>query len=63
MPTTEQVPFRMIECPECRHLICWVNPRLPTYCPECGKHIYMKVRESVRVFDRHATLKYTVLMP
>jgi ribosomal protein S27E len=42
--TNEQVPFRLIACPECNHQMCWVNPRLPSHCPECGKHIYLKLR-------------------
>jgi hypothetical protein len=31
-------------CPECGHNICWVNPRIPNYCPECGKHIFLKLK-------------------
>lgn len=42
--TNEQVPFRFIACPECNHQVCWVNPRLPSYCPECGKHILAKLK-------------------
>jgi hypothetical protein len=42
--TNEQVPFKLIECPECKHQICWINPRLPTYCPECASLIHMKLR-------------------
>lgn len=42
--TNEKVPFRFIACPECNHQVCWVNPRLPSYCPECGKHILQKLR-------------------
>jgi ribosomal protein S27E len=34
----------LIACPECNHQMCWVNPRLPSHCPECGKHIYLKLR-------------------
>ena len=36
--------FRYIECPECSVRLCWVNPRLPNYCPECGKHIFLKLK-------------------
>jgi ribosomal protein S27E len=42
--TNEMVPFRLIVCPECDHQVCWVNPRLPSYCPECGRHIFAKLR-------------------
>jgi hypothetical protein len=39
-PTNEKVPFRLIHMPCCHVLICWVNPRRPNYCPECGKFIF-----------------------
>ena len=26
--------------PCCHILICWVNPRRPMYCPECGKRVF-----------------------
>jgi ribosomal protein S27E len=44
MNHNEKVPFRLIECPECHITLCWVNPRLPNYCPECGKHIFLKLK-------------------
>jgi hypothetical protein len=25
-------------------MLCYVNPRLPNYCSECGKHIYAKLK-------------------
>jgi hypothetical protein len=40
----EKVPFRLIETPCCHTLLCWVNPRLPTYCPECGEQILLKLK-------------------
>lgn len=57
--TYESIHFRLIVCPECHHNLCWVNPRLPSYCPECGKHIYLKVRESVMCDDPRASLRYS----
>jgi len=54
----ERVHFRFIVCTECQHQICWVNPRLPSFCPECGRHIYPAVRSSVLISDMNATLKY-----
>jgi hypothetical protein len=39
-PSNEKVPFRLIQMPCCHILICWVNPRRPNYCPECGKFIF-----------------------
>jgi hypothetical protein len=45
MPTENQfVPFRLIQTPCCSTLLCWVNPRLPNYCPECGQHIFLKLK-------------------
>ncbi len=40
----ERVQFRLIKCPHCEHLLCWVNPRLPNYCPECGERIYRQLK-------------------
>lgn len=45
----EQVIFRYIVMPCCHHQVCWVNPRLPNYCPECGENIMARVREAVYV--------------
>lgn len=42
LPTNELVPFRLIQMPCCHTLLCWVNPRRPSYCPECGKHVFHK---------------------
>lgn len=58
MASNERIHFRLIICPECSHNLCWVNPRLPNYCPECGKHIVVKVREFVMCDDPKASLRY-----
>lgn len=34
------VQFRLLRMPCCGILICWVNPRRPMYCPECGKNVF-----------------------
>lgn len=39
-PSNQKVPFRLLHMPCCNILICWVNPRRPNYCPECGKFIF-----------------------
>jgi hypothetical protein len=36
--------FRYIQTPCCGQLLCWVNPRLPNYCPECGEHIFAQLK-------------------
>ena len=36
--------FRLIEMPCCGHMLCWLNPRLPNYCPECGHFVFPDLR-------------------
>lgn len=57
MRTTERVVFRLIQMPCCGHLLCWVNPRYPTYCPQCGKFVYDRVKGCVLSSDGNAMLK------
>lgn len=40
----EKVSFRLIQMPCCGFLFCNVNPRLPTYCPECGTFVLRMIR-------------------
>lgn len=53
----ERVVFRLIEMPCCKLQFCWVNPRFPNYCPECGKFVYPQVQKGVLVKDEDAFLK------
>lgn len=55
--STEFVEFRLIHMECCGVLLCWVNPRHPTHCPECGKHVYPQVRGWVTFKDTNAKLK------
>jgi hypothetical protein len=57
---TQWVPFRLLRMGCCEHLLCWVNPRLPNYCPECGKHCYPTVRSWVVTTYADARLTYIV---
>lgn len=57
MRSTERVMFRLMETPCCHTLLCWVNPRFPNYCPECGKHVYPEIKGCVSVSDKDAILK------
>ncbi len=41
---TERVMFRLFSMPCCRHQLCWINPRLPTFCSECGSKVLMQLR-------------------
>lgn len=58
----ERVQFRLFHMPCCHTLICWVNPRLPNYCPECGERVYQRLKpqtpDMVLVSDSDAWLKY-----
>jgi hypothetical protein len=49
--------FRLIQTPCCEQLLCWVNPRLPNHCPECGKFIYadLKHHKPERILETHET--------
>lgn len=57
--TNEKVQFRLIETPCCRTLICWVNPRMPNYCPECGKYVFPHMKEHEKPSYKEAWLKIT----
>ena len=39
-PSNSPVQFRLLQMPCCSILICWVNPRRPMYCPECGSKVF-----------------------
>lgn len=52
----QRVPFRLIKMPCCGHQCCWVNPRLPNYCPECGKVVLPRLAEAILFTDFDAEL-------
>jgi hypothetical protein len=56
----ERVTFRLIQMPCCKALTCWINPRYPNYCPECGKFVYNRIRESVLDSDENARLTHMI---
>lgn len=63
MQSTERIHFRFIQMPCCGQLLCWVNPRLPNYCPECGKQVYAQIRfpqgdPAILLSDENAVLKH-----
>jgi hypothetical protein len=35
--------------PCCGHNVCWVNPRLPSFCPDCGKNVIHALGASITV--------------
>ena len=56
----ERVLFRIFIMPCCGQMLCWVNPRLPSHCPECGELVYMKLKtgEHTVANDDAAMLRY-----
>jgi len=52
----ERVVFRLYRMECCGHQLCWVNPRPPTFCPECGERVYPQVRGWAVVVDERAIL-------
>jgi hypothetical protein len=56
----QRVPFRLLQMECCWVMLCWINPRLPTYCPECGKLAYPQVKGWITATYDDAMLKYNV---
>lgn len=50
--------FRLIATECCGATLCWVNPRLPNYCPECGKRIFPAVRSWITYSDEQAHITH-----
>lgn len=57
----EKIKFRLFHMPCCGQLLCWVNPRIPNYCPECGKMVYTQLKfepEHTKRLDEDAWIKF-----
>ena len=54
-----RVHFKLILTPCCGTLLCHINPSLPNFCPECGKHIFAQIKECILDDDVDVILKYT----
>src|ERR1700723_1474644 len=39
-PSNQAIQFRLIQMSCCGQLLCWVNPRRPMHCPECGASVF-----------------------
>lgn len=50
--------FRILNMECCQTIQCWVNPRLPIHCSECGKLCYPAVRGWVVNRDERAVIKH-----
>jgi hypothetical protein len=40
----QRVHFRLMHMPCCGQMLCWVNPRLPNHCPECGVSVFRQLK-------------------
>jgi hypothetical protein len=47
----EWVRFRLFQLPCCGQLLCWLNPRLPNFCPECGKLIFYEMQHTAPISE------------
>lgn len=55
----ERVEFKLYRMPCCGHLLCWVNPRKPTFCPQCGEQVFLSLTgDCIMVLDFDAQLTY-----
>jgi hypothetical protein len=56
----ERVKFRVFQMPCCGQMLCWVNPRYPNFCPECGDPalLTLKSGEYTRLIDDDAWLRF-----
>lgn len=60
LKVAQVVHFRLFHMPCCGTLICWINPRIPNRCPECGERVYARLKmnlECTLVDDQKASLK------
>lgn len=58
----ERVRFSLINTPCCQTILCYVNPRMPNYCSECGTRfpggLHHSNKESILFTDDNAWLRY-----
>lgn len=52
MTTNERVQFRLFAMPCCGYQVCWVNPRTPNHCPECGASVYAELKSEAHTLMR-----------
>lgn len=54
---TEFCKFFLLITPCCHTMLCWINPRMPNFCPECGRAIWLKKQgEHILFLDSEARL-------
>lgn len=49
--------FKLFYMETAGNLLCWVNPRFPSHCPQCGKSCYPAVKGWFTESDDNAILK------
>lgn len=59
----ERIQFRLFRMPCCGQLVCWVNPRSPNHCPECGENVFLTIKQSTIFRDDDAMLTFTKEVP
>jgi hypothetical protein len=57
----EKIPFRLFHMPCCGHMLCWVQPRYPAFCPACGIQVLLALKsgEHTRIIDDDCWIKIT----
>ena len=53
--------FRLLNMECCHVILCWVNPRLPMYCPECSARCYPMVKSWITWEDNEATIRHKAM--
>jgi hypothetical protein len=61
MIETQIIDFKLLRMECCGHLLCWINPRFPTYCPECGKGCYPACKGWITLHPTYARLTYEII--
>ena len=54
----ERIVFRLFNLDCCGHMLCWVNPRYPSYCPNCGLLVYPNIKSQAVIIDDNASIRY-----
>jgi hypothetical protein len=53
--------LRVFRFPCCGTILCWINRRIPKYCPECGQPVFVRLKtegEHTLMSDPHAEVSH-----
>jgi hypothetical protein len=53
----QRVRFRLYQMLCCGQMLCWLNPRHPNYCPECGTYVFPDIKGWSNFTDEEALLQ------